>query len=84
MSDDRTNDALALFGDDLHLVPCPKCGEKTPQKLRRLYGDPHLVCPRCGTAFRIDAAQLRQVLAATQPEAADLRKALDKLLKTCE
>lgn len=35
-------------------VPCPQCGHKIAQTLRRLRDNPEITCPSCGVAFDCD------------------------------
>lgn len=62
-------------------IPCPECGQKMNEPIGRLKHDANLTCPKCKTAFRIDAEQLRSGIKTIEKSLDDLRKTLRKLGK---
>ena len=62
-------------------VPCPKCGQKSKQKISRLKTSPKLTCPACGAIFHVEAKQFRAGLEKVEKALADFRKKLGKGFK---
>ena len=62
-------------------VPCPKCGEKSQQKVSRLKTSPKLTCGACGVSFAVDAKQLPAGIEKANKALSDFRKMLGKGFK---
>ena len=50
-------------------VPCPQCGDKTPQTVATLQSSPRLRCPSCGVQFTVNAAKVMAKLKEAQAKA---------------
>jgi len=50
-------------------IPCPSCGEKTPQTVATIQSSPRLRCPACGTMFAINARKVMDKLRAVEEQA---------------
>lgn len=49
-----------LDPNDAVNIPCPTCGEKTPQTVGDLMHTPRLRCKKCGVQFTVDAKKILQ------------------------
>ena len=47
-------------------IPCPKCGEKTPQTVATLEMSPRLRCDFCGSMFGVNFAKIAKKLEEAQ------------------
>ncbi len=50
-------------------IPCPGCGEKTPQTVATLGDSPRIRCPKCGVLFKVDARKIMQKIKEAQANA---------------
>ena len=50
-------------------VPCPKCGDKTPQTVATIQSSPRLRCPSCGVLFTVNATKVMAKLKEAQAKA---------------
>jgi uncharacterized Zn finger protein len=50
-------------------IPCPGCGEKTPQTVAIIQSSPRLRCPACGIMFAINAKKVMDKLRAVEEQA---------------
>lgn len=54
-------------------LPCPRCGEKSPQTIATLQLSPRIRCTACGTLFAVDAKKILQRVKEAQ-EKIDLER----------
>lgn len=47
-------------------IPCPKCGEKTPQTVATLETSPRIRCEACGSLFGINFTKIAKKLEEAQ------------------
>jgi len=47
-------------------IPCPQCGEKTPQTVATIETSPRIRCAKCGVMFGINATKLMKKLQEAQ------------------
>lgn len=59
-------------------IECPQCQHQTQQTIGRLRRNPQITCPRCSSAFRIDATDLDKKIRSIEREIA---KTLQKTIK---
>ena len=50
-------------------LPCPKCGEKTPQTVAELQSSPRIRCGKCGSMFGVSYAKIMKKLEEAQAKA---------------
>ena len=47
-------------------LPCPKCGEKSPQTVAALETSPRIRCEKCGNIFGVSFAKIAKKLEEAQ------------------
>ncbi len=47
-------------------LPCPQCGEKTPQTVAELEHSPRIRCANCGSMFGVNFAKIVKKLEEAQ------------------
>jgi uncharacterized Zn finger protein len=47
-------------------IPCPKCGEKTPQTVAAIETSPRIRCSACGVLFGVNAARIMKKIEEAQ------------------
>ena len=50
-------------------IPCPTCGEKTPQTVAAIETSPRLRCPACDTSFSVNARKVMDKVRAAAEQA---------------
>ncbi|KDB53923.1 hypothetical protein X805_04770 [Sphaerotilus natans subsp. natans DSM 6575] len=61
-------------------IPCPSCGRKRAETIRKLKTNPKLTCV-CGTVIDVDAKQLTAGLKGFEKSIADLERTLRRIGK---
>ena len=55
-------------------IPCPKCGEKTPQTVGMLETSPRIRCESCGSLFGVNFTKIAKKIEEAQAEAEAARR----------
>lgn len=71
---------LNLDGQSIEL-PCPHCGRKSLETIRKLNINPTLTCRHCRGTFAVDAAQFKADIAKVEKTLADLSRSLGRIGK---
>jgi transcription elongation factor Elf1 len=62
-------------------IPCPHCGKKSSETIRRLKTVDKLTCCHCHASFELDASDMRRQIAQVENQLAQLSRKLGSLGK---